>query len=111
MPDSVSVPEPTLVNPPLPLMMPPKVPEPPMLLAVLRVILLFKMSLVPVKVSAPALLIPVPFKVIAFVLPKVPLLKPMSKFAPLVTEMLLVLLSALLTPKLKLPALTLVAPE
>lgn len=102
---------PTLVKP-APLMMPLKIPEPapPMELVVFKLMALLKVALVPVKVSAPALPIPVPFSVIVFVLPKVPLLKLISKAAPLAIVMLLELLSALLAVKLKVPALTVVAP-
>jgi len=64
-PDKVVVPLPTFVKAKPPPIIPPKVPEPepPKELAAPRVIALLTTSLVPEKVSAPALLIPVPFNV------------------------------------------------
>lgn len=106
------MPAPTFVKSLLPLITPLRVPEPapPIELLVFKEIALLSVELVPLNVSAPALLMPVPFKVIALVLPSVALLKLISSAAPLATVILLLLFNALLAAKLKVPAFTVVAP-
>lgn len=102
-PDNVVVPLPTFVKAKPPPMIPPKVPEPvpPKELAAPRVIALFTTSLVPEKVSAPALLMPVPFNVmVAALFDNVPLAKLKSNAAPEATETA----ELLLPPLPKLPA-------
>lgn len=107
------VPAPTFVklNPPLMVLLKVPEPAPPIELFAPKAIKLFKVELVPEKVSAPVLLSPVPRNVMPLVLPSVALLKLISKAAPLVIEMPLELLSALLAAKLKVPAEIFVAPK
>jgi len=116
-PDNVVVLLPTFVKAKPPPIIPPKVPEPepPKELAAPRVIALLTTSLVPEKVSAPALLIPVPFNVmVAALLVNVPLAKLKSKAAPDVTETDELLLPPLPNAPalcaLNVPALIFVAP-
>ena len=115
VPPKVMVPVPTLVKLKVlapSVMTPLNVPEPvpPSELCAPKVIALLKVALVPEKVSAPALLTPVPLKLIPLVLPSVALLKLISKAVPLATEILLELLMALLAAKLKVPVMMPVDP-
>ena len=97
---------------PEPLTIPLNVPEPapPIVLALIMVMALLKVSLVPVKVNAPLPPTPVPFIVMVLVLPKVPLLNPISNVAPDVTLVLVVLPNAVVAPALNVPAETNVLP-
>src|SRR3990167_4135561 len=102
-----------LISSKAPLNMPLKVPVPvpPIELFAPKAIALLKVALVPVIVKAPALLMPVPLIVIAFVLPNEALLKLISSAAPLETVVLLVLPKPVVAPALKVPTLTVVVPE
>src|SRR5438105_2738766 len=75
-----------------------------------KVIALLKTSVVPVKVNAPALLIPVPFKVMPLVLPNISEERRVGNDARFVILVLVVLPNAVVAPKLNVPALMVVEP-